>query len=196
MLNLIISRTGYGKTTYIKEKIKELIEQKKEVVLIIPEQISFESERDILRTVGASNLKQVSVMSFTRMCSVFFSMYGGRQKPYIDTVGKIALMEETLKKLSPTLDLFKKAALTPQFCEMMITLSTNIKKNAVTAENLYECAMQDNGILKQKLLETSMILSEYDKALAKDYFDPLDDLSVVAERLENEPFFNGKTVFS
>ena len=55
MLNLIISRTGYGKTTYIKEKIKKLVDEDKQVFLIIPEQISFESERDILREVGPQN---------------------------------------------------------------------------------------------------------------------------------------------
>ena len=72
MLNLIISRTGYGKTTYIKSKIKELVDKGEQLVLIIPEQISFESERDVLREVGAKNLKNVTVMSFTRFCSLFF----------------------------------------------------------------------------------------------------------------------------
>lgn len=195
MLNLIISRTGYGKTTYIKNKIRELCYQNKESVLIIPEQISFESERDILREVGAKELKKVSVMSFTRFCSLFFDAFGGREKPYIDTVGKTALMEEVLKKLSPSIDLFKKAALTPQFCEMMIELSANVKKNAVTAQKLYECAEENEGILKQKLIEISLILSEYEKALSKDYFDPLDDLSIVTERLKKNPFFKGKNVF-
>lgn len=195
MLNLIISRTGYGKTTYIKKKIAELCNEDKEIILIIPEQISFESERDILREVGASGLKKVSVMSFTRLCSQFFSVYGGREKPYIDAVGKTALMEEVLKRLCSSLELFKKASATPQFCEMMIELSANTKKNAVTPELLYECAENGSGILRQKLIEISMILSEYDKALNKDYFDPLDDLAVVSERLENEPFFENKTVF-
>lgn len=195
MLNLIISRTGYGKTTYIKKSIAKLCSADKHSVLIIPEQVSFETERDILREVGAKNLKNVSVMSFTRLCSEFFATYGGREKPYIDTVGKAALMEDVLKNLSPSLELFKKSALTPQFCEMMIELCTKAKKNTVTAEDLFGCSEKQVGILSQKLKETSMILSDYDKALSKDYFDPLDDLSVVAERLSENPFFAGKTVF-
>ena len=195
MLNLIISRTGYGKTTFIKKNIAELCKKDKRSVLIIPEQISFETERDILREVGAKNLKNVSVMSFTRLCSEFFATYGGREKPYIDTVGKTALMEDVLKNLSPSLELFKKSALTPQFCEMMIDLCANAKKNAVTPSDLFECGETQVGILSQKLKETSMILSDYEKALNKDYFDPLDDLSVVAERLSENHFFAGKTVF-
>lgn len=195
MLNLIISRTGYGKTTFIKEEISKLCKTKKEIILIIPEQISFESERDILRKIGAEGLRQVSVMSFTRLCSVFFNTYGGREKPYIDTVGKTALMEEVLKKLSPTLDLFSKSALTPQFCELMLDLSANTKKNSVSPEDLSLCAEKDKGILKQKLTETAMILSEYEKQLDKDYFDPLDDLSIVAKRLVDTPFFENKIVF-
>lgn len=195
MLNLIISRTGYGKTTFIKKKINALCKENKETILIIPEQISFESERDILREVGAAELKKVSVMSFTRICAQFFALYGGREKPYIDAVGKTALMEEVLKNLSSSLELFRKAASTPQFCEMMIELSANIKKSAVTPEALSLCAEKQGGILSAKLQETALILSDYEKALGSEYFDPLDDLSVVAERLSSEPFFANKTVF-
>lgn len=195
MLNLIISRTGYGKTTFIKEKIKELTENKEQSVLIIPEQISFESERDILNTVGPENLKYVGVMSFTRMCSLFFSEYGGREKPYIDTIGKTALMEETLNYLKPTLNIFSKTALTPKFCELMIELDSNCKKNSVTADKLAELSNQSDGILKEKLTETALILSKFQSELNKDYFDPLDDLSYVTDKIAETDFFENKTVF-
>ena len=97
------------------------------MVLIIPEQISFETERDILREVGANKLQNVTVMSFTRFCSLFFGEFGGREKPYIDTVGKTALMAQVLKSNENKLDLFKKASKTPQFCEMMLKLENNLK---------------------------------------------------------------------
>ncbi|MBQ7128816.1 MAG: exodeoxyribonuclease V subunit gamma, partial [Clostridia bacterium] len=195
LLKLIISRAGYGKTTYIQKRIKELVSENKEAVLIIPEQISFESERDVLKAVGPSNLQKVSVMSFTRLCSLFFASYGGREKPYIDAVGKTALMEQTLKKLLPSLTLFRKSALTPQFCELMIDLDSKCKKNSVCTEMLLNSSEKNAGILKEKLFETSLILSEYQNELNKDYFDPLDDLSVVTNRVSESDFFKGKTVF-
>lgn len=195
MLQLIVSRTGYGKTTFIQNKIKELVQNKKEAVLIIPEQISFESERDILRAVGAKNLQYVNVMSFSRFCSLFFAKYGGRDKPYIDSVGKTAIMQEVLKTLAPSLDLFRKSATTTQFCSLMLSLSQKTKQNAVTPDMLSVTAQTSSGILKQKLTEISLILSEYDKKISKDYFDPADDLSVVAKSLPENPFFAGKTVF-
>ncbi len=195
MLKLIISRTGYGKTTYIHSKIKSLLEEGKKIALIIPEQISFESERDILREVGANNLKNVTVMSFTRLCSLFFAKYGGREKPYIDTVGKTALMSQVLKDNEKNLELFKKAANTPQFCEMMLDFESNIKKIDVSVETLLECSDKKSGILKQKLSETALILSSYEEMLNKDYFDPLDDLNVVANRLDENAMFENTTVF-
>ncbi len=195
MLQLIVSRTGYGKTTFIQNKIKELVQNKKEVVLIIPEQISFESERDVLRAVGAKDLQYVDVMSFSRFCSLFFAKYGGREKPYIDSVGKTAIMQDVLKNLTPSLDLFKKSASTTQFCSLMLSLSQKTKQNAITPDMLFVTAEKSSGILKQKLTEISLILSEYDKNISKDYFDPADELSVVAESLPKNPFFTGKTVF-
>lgn len=195
MLNLIISRTGYGKTTFIKEKIKELTEKEECSVLIIPEQISFESERDVLKAVGAEKLKYVEVMSFTRLCSLFFSAYGKREKPYIDIIGKTALMEETINYLKPTLNLFSKTASTPKFCELMIELDANCKKNSVTADKLAQLSNQSDGILKEKLSETALILSEFQSELNKDYFDPLDDLSYVTDKIAGTDFFENKTVF-
>ena len=195
MLKLIVSRAGYGKTTYIQQRIKELVNDNKEAVLIIPEQISFESERDILKTVGANKLQKVSVMSFTRLCSLFFDYFGGREKPYIDAVGKTALMEQTLKNLMPSLTLFKKSATSSQFCEMMIELDSNCKKNSVDTEMLQLASEKSGGILKQKLFESSLILSQYQNELNKDYFDPLDDLSFVTNKVSSSDFFTGKTVF-
>ena len=167
MLQLIVSRTGYGKTTFIQNKIKELVQNKKEVVLIIPEQISFESERDILRAVGAKNLQYVNVMSFSRFCSLFFAKYGGRDKPYIDSVGKTAIMQEVLKTLAPSLDLFRKSATTTQFCSLMLSLSQKTKQNAVTPDMLSVTAQTSSGILKQKLTEISLIYQNTTKRFQK-----------------------------
>ena len=98
MLKLILSRSGYGKTYYVNNELKTRCEQNESgLVLLVPEQFSFESERDMLHLVGAAKLKKIEVLSFTRLCNNFFSKYGGKKKRSINTTGKIAMMETAVR---------------------------------------------------------------------------------------------------
>ena len=68
MLQFILGRASSGKTYTVTEKIAECLSQGKSPVLLVPEQFSFESEKNILDRVGDSNAQKVSVISFTRLC--------------------------------------------------------------------------------------------------------------------------------
>ena len=46
-------------------------------ILIVPEQYSFESERAILRGMGAEKAQGILVTSFTRLAELSFRTYGG-----------------------------------------------------------------------------------------------------------------------
>ena len=46
MLHIVTGRSGSGKTTWVREKIKELINTETEKpLLLVPDQFSFENER-------------------------------------------------------------------------------------------------------------------------------------------------------
>ena len=59
MLQLILGRAGSGKTYRIREQVKQLAEQNTEkVMLLVPEQYSFESEKAMLRAAWSKTSKQ------------------------------------------------------------------------------------------------------------------------------------------
>lgn len=64
MLQLILGRAGSGKTYRIREQVKHLAEQNTEkVMLLVPEQYSFESEKAMLKLLGPKQVNKVQVMS-------------------------------------------------------------------------------------------------------------------------------------
>ena len=78
MLQLILGRSGTGKTSMIYETLCDLAKQGRErLILLVPEQFSFESERALLRRLGPRLASHVQVLSFTRMAELVFRELGG-----------------------------------------------------------------------------------------------------------------------
>ena len=87
MLQLILAPPGCGKSEEIRNMILQRHEQgMRGMVLIVPEQISFDTERSMLRLLGAKSTESVEVLSFSRFCDKFFEQYGGRVKRRINSV--------------------------------------------------------------------------------------------------------------
>ncbi|MBQ8740308.1 MAG: hypothetical protein IJY79_02015 [Clostridia bacterium] len=77
MLQFVLGRASSGKTYKVTQKIAECITQDESPVLLVPEQFSFENEKNILDCVGDGNAQKVSVISFTRLCDEVERINGG-----------------------------------------------------------------------------------------------------------------------
>ena len=60
-----------------------------EQILIVPEQYSFEAERALCRLGGDTISRFAEVLSFTRLASRVFSIYGGVSEEYLDEGGRL-----------------------------------------------------------------------------------------------------------
>lgn len=196
MLQLVLGRAGSGKTHTVYAQIQALAGQGADnLVLIVPEQSSFETERDMLRLLGPARLHCVEVLSFTRLCDRFFTLYGGADKPVINATGRTVLMELALQTVAPQLELFRRQTAQPQFARQMLSLFEQTRHADLPPEKMLAASENTQGILKSKLYESALILSEYETRLHAAYYDPLDGLSRVAKALPSHPFFAGKRVF-
>ena len=105
MLTFLFGRPGSGKTSYIKEKIKESVSLGKRTYFVVPEQQLFISE-SMLADLPASAALCFEVVSFSRLCNAVFAKYGGT----IDTgtTGGIRnlIMWQNLRELAPLLEEF------------------------------------------------------------------------------------------
>lgn len=196
MLQMIFSPPGCGKTTTVYSMIAERREQGLTgMILMVPEQISFETERSMLHLLTASGKECVDVLSFSRLADKFFAAVGGRNKRRIDEPGKRALMQHTLKGMKGAIELYARQVSSPAFCDELIGLNAQMKRFDVTAQALIQAADGQSGVLSKKLREISLIMAEYERRLEGEYYDPLDDLTKMAIMLGEHDYFAGKTVF-
>ena len=77
MLIPILGRAGSGKTTWILDKVEQTAKQGGRVLLIVPEQFSFEMEKAVYARCEGKLAMQVEVYSFTRLCHHIFQQCGG-----------------------------------------------------------------------------------------------------------------------
>ena len=97
MLRLILGRSGSGKTHWIRNKIKELAESgNQKILLVVPEQYTFESERALLQLLGESLFPTVQGVSFTRLSDFVFRQTGGLAGRRLDDGGRAILMSLAL----------------------------------------------------------------------------------------------------
>lgn len=196
MLQLVCGRSGSGKTEFIRKKILDAANGEKDIILIVPEQSSFQNEKKILDILGAKKASKISVLSFSRLCDIIIEQYGGITKKRIDDGTKTVLMSLALEEVSDKLILYGNRSRKNDLTELMMGAVREYKMCAITPDDLLKTADRvENERLKEKLRESALVYSTYNAMIDRAYSDPNDDLTRLYETLLEHPYFNGKTVF-
>ena len=196
MLQFILGRASSGKTYMVTQKIAECITNGESPILLVPEQFSFESEKNILDMVGDSAAGRVSVVSFTRLCDEIERVVGGVCGESITDADRIILMNKAIKNCQSDLVRFRKYATSRSFARLMIDSIGEFKMNFVSVEDLRSVAENiDDEQLRLKLLDTALIYENYDAIIAEKFIDSTDRLTKLYYALQQYRYFDGKTVF-
>lgn len=194
MLHLIFGRAGSGKTEYARQLVCEQISTGGSVFIMVPEQNSFECERDMLHRLGAKNARRAEVLSFTRLNDRVGREYGGFAGRRLTDTGRTLFMSLALAQTADRLELYRRAAENSEFIDLLLGLSAACKMGAVSPEQMTTVLGSESGTLSVKMQELGLILGVYDSLVAQRFSDPQDDLTRLAEQLRTQGFFQGKTV--
>ena len=196
LLKLIFGLPSSGKTSTILNLIKESVFKEREVVLIVPEQFSFQSEKAILHLLGDDNASKVKVMSFTRLYDELSDKIGGGCGKLLSDGDKIVLMNRTLNSVKDELLVWGKYSHSLNFSKSMLDTIGEFKINAVSVEDIKKAAEDAEKVsLKNKLHDIAVIYENFDLLLGEKYIDPVDKLTKVYRLLEDTKYFSDKTVF-
>ncbi len=197
MLYFITGGSGSGKTEYIRNLMFDLVSKKSEkVMLIVPEQSSFENEVAMIKLMGPKFANKIKVMSFTRLCDLVFRKTGGVAGKRLDDSGRSILMSIAIEEVNDKLSVYKKPSNRVEMVDLMLKAFKEYKMCAVTPDMLIKQAndIHDN-ILKSKVKESALIMQAYDSLIEQSYLDPLDDLTRLYNALLEYDFFHEYTVF-
>lgn len=197
MLQFIFGRAASGKTFLIHELIKrEAADKNNNLILLVPEQYTFETEKAMLSLLGDGFMSKVNVLSFTRMCETVGQLYGGIAGIRVTEAQRMILLGNALKNLSGNLQIFKRYVGSATFISQLALVIGEFKTAGVSSSALIKAAKSiDNMALADKITEIALIYAEYDNLLKGIYIDPLDELEVLYNKAVKHPVFKDKTIY-
>lgn len=197
MLQLILGRSGSGKTEYVFSQIKKLVENgEQNILLLTPEQYSFISERRLLKDLGESRVNSVENGSFSRLSNEISRRYGSAPLPILTKGAKAVVFKKACENIKDELKLFGKNIDNVAFINSAINIYDEMKSCRVGAQDIMQASINtDKETLSQKLHDISLIMSAYDSYIEGKFLDGASELTRLYTKLVDLDYFVGRTVF-
>lgn len=197
-IRFIYGRAGTGKSyTCIEEIYKKSFDNKKPLILIVPEQLSFRAEKALIEKIGATGINNVHLLSFKRLAFTVFNEVGGVTHKYMNDTGKAIIVGRSIEEVKDELSIFKKATKQKGFVDKIIGVLTEFKRHKITPQILRDLKenVDESSLLVDKLSDVEAIYSRFQDKLNQGYFDPEDNLTILKEKIENSGFLKGSEVW-
>lgn len=197
MLQLILGRSGSGKTEYVFSQIKKLVENgEQNILLLTPEQYSFISERRLLKDLGESRVNSVENGSFSRLSNEISRRYGSAPLPILTKGAKAVVFKKACENIKDELKLFSKNIDNVAFINSAINIYDEMKSCRVGADDIMQASVNtEKETLSQKLHDISLIMSAYDSYIDGKFLDGASELTRLYIKLVDLDYFVGRTVF-
>ncbi len=198
MLRLVLGTDQGEKTLEILKRISDCLDSGRgeKILLLVPEQFSFECEKELLKRLGAARANRVSVVSFTRLCRLILGETGGIAAKIADDGVRMLMLGQAVEGLKDTLRVYGGASEPNAFAARLLGDINELKQAALTPAMLRQCAAEvASAGLRDKLYDMSDILSAYDSLLVGKFTDPADMLTVTAARAAESKWFADRLVF-
>lgn len=182
-LQLILGSSGSGKSRYLYEKlIQESIAHPKEnFILIVPEQFSMQTQKDIVALHPKHGVMNIDIVSFGRLSYRVFSEVGAMQLPVLDDTGKNLLLRKVLENKKEELKLYGNKRHTPGMVSEIKSVVSEFYQYGIRQEEqekMLSCAKK-KPMLHAKLSDIQVIIQEFERFMAEHYITKEEQLDVL-----------------
>ena len=164
-------------------------------ILIVPEQYSHETERALCAAGGDQISRYAEVLSFSRLASRVFSLYGGVCEEYLDKGGRFLSMYLAVQHVRPQIKYYAAVSMKTEFLLRLCSAAEEFLNYGVQPESLRAAAAQLSGSFAQKLSELALIYESYLAVCKTGRSDPVTRLTRLEEMLRQSDYAADKTVY-
>jgi ATP-dependent helicase/nuclease subunit B len=197
-LRFIFGRAGCGKSHYCLDEIKNKLEKgsSNKLVMLVPEQFSFQAERNLLKAVGATGIVKAEVLSFRKLCQRVFDKVGGVTHKRINDAGKSMIIYKIMEEINGDLKIFGRASKKQGFVEVVSEAIKEFKRYNITPEILLESSkgLEENE-LQLKLMDLGLIYSKFEDRLHQSYIDAEDEMNYLIDKLDEFDLYDDAEIW-
>lgn len=184
-MKIIVGRSGSGKTKAVLEAAAGRIRSDRETILIVPEQYSFQAERELVDAVDRPGILGSEVLSFSRLVHRVLETEGGLGLREIGDLGRIMLLRKVFEERRGQFGIFGGAFRKQGFLAELNGFLNELKKNAIEPEDLLAAADQIKGfgMLKEKVGDVVLAYGALEQRLESRYADTWDLYALAETKL-------------
>ena len=185
MLHLVLGTDWKrNRDTILNRIAKDVANCRENIVLIVPELISHDTERRLCAAAGDAASRYAEVLSFSRLALRVADSIGCAVEDCLDNGGRVVAMAAAARMLASRLKAYASVESKPEFLTGLVDAVDEFKRCCISAADLRFAAEQSEGSLAQKLEELSLLLESYDSLCAQGKRDPRDRMSWLLEQME------------
>lgn len=194
-MNFIVGRSGTGKTKFCMNQIKEEILKAcdRPLIYIVPEQYTFEAEKELIEVCGKSGIMDVQVYSFKRLAYKIFNEIGYTTNA-IGKAGRNILIYFIMLKLEKNLSVLKGVSKNIGLVDTVSKQISEFKRYNITPEVLKNISVKSE-YLTLKLNDLFLIYEAYEEYIKDKYIDINDELTIMRELLDKNTFLNNSKIW-
>lgn len=197
MLKFVFGRSGCGKSNFIFNEVKRLVNNgENNILLLTPEQYSLIAERRLLKDLGEDMVNCVDNSSFSRISNDVRRKYGSDTLPTLSKGGKVILMCKAIDNCKDNFQLFNKRLDSLSFVTSMIKIYDEMKSCNLDSLQINELSKNiDNEVLFKKLSDISLIMNSYEELINDKFNDSSNELNRIYNQIYDKNYFKDKYVF-
>ena len=197
MFNFILGGCGTGKSTELMEKIKKDVETGKSVLVLFPEEFSFEAEKRLYDFLGVELFNRLKTYSFYTLSQDILRRCGSAGKRYATEQEKLLFLWQAVQACTQRSELkllYKQQS--PESLMSLQKLVIKMRREGITPERIRDISPVFTSQLRDKVQDICCILTAYDEILQKqELSDSLTDLTGAAISAGKHKFFVNQRIY-
>jgi len=191
-VRFLIGRSGVGKTRKILNEIKaqcETCPHGDPIFVIVPDQMSFHTEYQLLKQNERPSLMRVQGLSFNRLAYRVLQEMGGVSRHHLNEVGLAILLQKVMNEQKAALKLFPGYINKPGFIQKVSEIISELKSYSINSKELVELfkGQQEEANWStqslQKLNDLAIIYEHFNQVSLQKYLMSEDYYTLLSEQI-------------
>lgn len=193
----VIGGTGCGKSELCFKKIVKEAEKNpdKNYFVIVPEQFTLQTQRDLVRLSSNGAIMNIDVLSFMRLAYRVFEELNIKERLVLEDTGKNMIIRKLLGGLKKELKFYKNMVGRQGFTEDIKSLISELMQYGITPGTLADIEEKTTSpVLAAKLHDTNLIYSAFNNYKKEKYVSAEQILDVLASEVGKSKLLDGAVI--
>lgn len=199
-VRLIMGRSGSGKTSKCLDEMKDKLLESPEgnpILYIVPEQMTFLSEYQLVQIPELGGMIRAQVFSFTRLAWKVLQETGGMSRYHLNSTGISMLIQKIIEDKKEELHLYSRTADKAGFISRMEQMLIEFKRYCIQPEELIAVGENEHGekVLKDKLHDLQLIYENFEAEISNKYIDSEDYFRLLSEKISESLLLKNAEIY-